>query len=110
MSYSVSGTSITLTRGDTFQAVISCKTADGEAYEPAEGDVFRFAMKTNYSDAEPLLVKEIPSDTMLLTLEPDDTKNLSFGSYVYDIQLTKATGEVCTFITTAKLKLTEEVY
>ena len=35
---------------------------------------------------------------------------LPFGKYVYDIELTKATGEVDTFITKAILKLTEEVH
>lgn len=109
MSYNVSGTTITLTRGDTFVAIITITDSDGEPYVPVVGDSIRFAMKSTYSDAEPLLVKEIPIDTMKLTLEPEDTTNLKFGQYVYDIQLTKATGEVDTFITMAKIKITEEV-
>lgn len=55
------------------------------------------------------MVKDIPIDTMKLVLDPADTKNLSFGKYVYDVQLTKSTGEVDTFITKGMLKLTEEV-
>ena len=39
-----------------------------------------------------------------------DTAHIPFGKYVYDIELTKATGEVDTFITKAILKLTEEVH
>lgn len=109
MSYNVSGTTITLTRGDTFMAQISIADSNGEPYVPVEGDSVRFAMKAKCTDAEPLLVKEIPIDTLKLVLEPEDTKGLSFGTYVYDIQLTKATGEVDTFITTAKIKITEEV-
>lgn len=62
------------------------------------------------NDETPLLIKEIPIDTMILTLNPEDTKHLPFGKYVYDIELTKATGEVDTFITKAILKLTEEVH
>lgn len=46
---------------------------------------------------------------MKLILDPADTKPLSFGKYVYDIQLTKSTGEVDTFITKGTMKLTEEV-
>ena len=99
MSYSVSGTMITLTRGDTFSALITIN-----------GDRIRFAMKNDYNDETPLLIKEIPIDTMILTLNPEDTKHLPFGKYVYDIELTKATGEVDTFITKAILKLTEEVH
>ena len=110
MSYSITGTTITLTRGDTFEALVSATKKDGTPYIPVEGDVIRFAMKENYDDARPLLVKEIPIDTMILVIEPEDTKPLAFGKYVYDIELTKVTGEVDTFITTATLKLTEEVH
>lgn len=77
---------------------------------PMNGDRIRFAMKNDYNDETPLLIKEIPIDTMILTLNPEDTKHLPFGKYVYDIELTKATGEVDTFITKAILKLTEEVH
>lgn len=79
-------------------------------YIPMNGDRIRFAMKNDYNDETPLLIKEIPIDTMILTLNPEDTKHLPFGKYVYDIELTKATGEVDTFITKAILKLTEEVH
>ena len=48
-------------------------------------------------------------NTMMLTLEPQDTADLNFGKYVYDIQLTKANGKVDTFISKAILKLSEEV-
>ena len=54
-------------------------------------------------------MKDIPSDTMLLVLEPEDTKTLPFGKYVYDIQITYADGKVDTFITKGRLRLTEEV-
>ena len=66
-------------------------------------------MKAKYEDPEPLVVKDIPIDTLTLTLLPEDTKDLSFGKYVYDIQLTKADGTVDTFITKATIKITEEV-
>lgn len=112
MSYSVKKTTITLTRGDTFKAEISITDKDGNPYEIQEGDSVRFAMKRNYDDpdTEVLIVKEIPTDTLILQLDPEDTKDLEFGSYVYDIQLTNAAGEIDTFITKAQLNLTEEVY
>ena len=109
MSYNVQGTTITLTRGDTFMALISITQSDGNPYIPHEGDLIQFAMKRGYEDEEPLLVKDIPIDTMKLILDSADTKMLPFGKYVYDIQLTKATGEVDTFITKGTMKLTEEV-
>lgn len=110
MSYSVSGTMITLTRGDTFSSLITITDLNDNQYIPMNGDRIRFAMKNDYNDETPLLIKEIPIDTMILTLDPEDTKHLPFGKYVYDIELTKTTGEVDTFITKAILKLTEEVH
>ena len=109
MSYNISGTNITLTRGDTFQALIELTGPSDNPYIPSAGDVIRFAAKKSYNDEEPSILKDIPIDTMTLTLNPADTKNLEFTTYVYDIQITKATGEVDTFIK-GKLKLTEEVY
>lgn len=108
MGYSVQGTAITLTRGDTFCAFVSIMQADGTLYLPAEGDSMRFAMKRSYGDKEVLLKKDVPIDSMKLALEPGDTKPLEFGKYVYDIQLTKATGEVDTFIK-GTVKIMEEV-
>lgn len=113
--FSVSGTNITLTRGDTLIAQITIKQGETD-YTPVEGDVIRFAMKhpiynagrTDYSETTPVLTKTIPNDTLILTLLPADTKQLGFGEYVYDIQLTFADGTVDTFIK-GKFFLTEEV-
>lgn len=105
----ISGKNITLTRGDSLVLTVSITKPDGTTYEPQEGDVIRFAMKKRYTDSEPLIVKTIPHDTMELYLGPDDTKSLAFGSYVYDMQLTYANGDVDTFIDQATLTLTKEV-
>ena len=110
MGYSVSGTTITLTRGDTFVAVISITDQDGNPYTPVEGDFIRFAMKSSYEDLAPILVKNIPIDTMTLVIESAETKPLAFGKYIYDIELSKSTGEVDTFIAKATIKITEEVH
>lgn len=112
MSYSVKKTTITLTRGDTFKAQISLTDAESNPYEPVEGDSIRFAVKKDYKDPdrEVLIVKNVPMDTLVLTLVPEDTKDMDFGEYVYDLQLTNAAGEVDTFIDKATFILTEEVY
>lgn len=109
MSYSVKGNTITLTRGDTFSANIEILQPNGDPYSPLDGDCIRFAMKKSAKDKDCLIHKDIPIDTMKLVLDPEDTKSLDFGNYVYDIQLTKTTGEVITFITKSLLILTEEV-
>jgi hypothetical protein len=100
-----------MTKGDTLRVQLSLTDCEGYKYIPDEGDRIRFAMKKNYSDQEPLILKQIPIDSLLLTLNPDDTKNLEApASYVYDIEITYANGDVDTFIDKAKLMLTQEVY
>ena len=118
MSYAVEGNKITMTRGDTLVVNVSILSPFGYPYEPEEGDTVRFAVKrsdmnnrkTKFKDETPLILKEIPTDTLQLRLDPEDTKSLGFGSnYVYDIQLTHADGVVDTFITNAPFVLSPEV-
>lgn len=68
----------------------------------------RFAAKKAWADAEPCILITIPNDTLILTIEPNDTKQLEFGAYNYDLQITFANGDVATFVTKAKLKIEEE--
>lgn len=118
MSYNINGTTIRLTRGDSFAAEVGIYYADGSAYEPASTDAIRFALKhpemtpgnKDYRQAAPILIKQIPYDTLLLELAPEDTEDLDFGQYVYDIELTKADGTVDTFITASPFILTPEVH
>lgn len=106
----VQGTTIRMTRGDTAKLTLYLDYKDGSPYEPTEGDEIRFAAKKTFDDSvEPLILINIPTDTLLLHIRPDDTKDLEYGNYVYDIQLTTATGDVDTFIDKASLVITEEV-
>lgn len=98
MSHEIKGTDITLTRGDTLFLQLSL-TKNGQAYAPAVGSAIRFAMKEKYTDQEVVLEKSVPIDSLLLHIEPADTKDLPMGKkYVYDIQLTDEQGNVDTFI------------
>ncbi len=106
----ISGTTIKMTRGDTLRVTLTLKDEEGNVYTPIEGDRIRFAMKRFYDDSEVLINKQIPNDTLELVLNPEDTKNLPQpSSYVYDMEITYANGDVDTFIDKAKLQLTEEV-
>lgn len=114
--YSIKGTTITLTRGDTFIATISLKEGSS-TYTPVEGDSVRFALKdpqmnaqkTAWMDDTVLINKEIPIDTMQLKLDPEDTKELDFGQYRYDMEITFSNGDVDTFIENAIFILNPEV-
>lgn len=110
MSVRINNTTIFLTRGDTLIIGINLEDADGNEYVPCEQDKIRFALKEKYTDEEPLIIKEIPYDTMTLRLESKDTKKLKMPQdYVYDIQITMSDGTVDTFITKGRLRITEEV-
>lgn len=100
---------ITMTRGDSLIAKITITDASGDEYIPDENDSIRFALKQSFHDAEPLIVKAIPFDTLVLQLDPEDTKPLDIGEYRYDIEITLSNGVVDTFIPWAKFILTEEV-
>ena len=88
---------ITLTRGDTGIFNISLQKQNGEAYTPQQGDSLRFALSEGFGK-EVLLIKNIPVDSCILELEPNDTKNLKFKKYKYDVQFTNAQGQVSTII------------
>lgn len=88
---------ITLTKGDTLKVEIQI-IVNGEIYTPKSGDSLRFAMKKSYKTFKVLLYKQIPIETCLLHLQPEDTKKLYSGEYVYDIQITFENGDVETFI------------
>lgn len=109
----VNGKKVTMTKGDT--AILSIDILDGAAtYTPQEGDTIRFALKKDYSDGEPLILKNIPISTMELRIDPEDTKPLDagqkLGHYVYDIEITKADGTVNTVIPRGQWIILEEVY
>lgn len=108
----IMGSGVTMVRGDTLSVKITVydDIKTGHEYEPQPGDVFRFAVKKSYGDAECVIVKEIPTDTMVLTLNPSDTKDLPGSEYVYEIELTTQAGKVDTFIDNGTLKLKPEVY
>lgn len=105
----ISGKTIIMTRGDTVRIKLSLVDDSGTPYMPRDGDEIRFAVKKKYTDNIPLILLIIPNDTLILTINPKDTKNLDFGTYVYDIQITYANGDVDTIIAKQTLRLEEEV-
>ena len=99
---------IELTRGDTGFFTIALKNKQDEDYTPQEGDTLRFAMSQSFG-GEPLILKQIPINTLVLEIEPQDTASLKFGKYKYDIEFTDAAGHVSTIIL-GEFKVTNEVH
>lgn len=105
--YEVKDNNIKLTRGDAFVTLVEIFQND-EPYTPSEHDTIRFAMKLRYTDEEPLILKTISNDTLILKLEPEDTKDLDLLTYVYDVKITLESGDPDTFIS-GNLTLLPEV-
>jgi len=98
---------IEFTRGDTFKRKIKLYK-NSEEFIPSEGDTIRFSAKKSYTDTRVAIEKDVPIDTMVFELTPEDTKLLKYGVYVFEFELTTAEGEVYTFIK-GRMTLTPEV-
>lgn len=99
---------ICLTRGDSFACSFEAYQEDGTLYELQEGDVVRFAVKADYDDAEPCIVKIL--DGYTLRLDPEDTEGLEFGVHRYDVYITFADGQRDTYIERKKFKILQEAH
>ena len=114
----INGTTITHTQGDTLDVTLELVVEDQsdpenvQPYEPQEGDSIRFAIKSAYTDDEPIFTVDIPTDTLRLRIESAQTKLLKAQKkpYYYDIELTEADGTVTTFIAEAEWYSTNEVH
>lgn len=100
---------IHMTRGNSAYFEIEAFLPDKTQYTPSSTDKIVFTVKVKYEDKHAVIRKEIPTDSMLLTLEPDDTSVLDTGVYVYDIYLQTLDGSKDTFIREAKLVLERNV-
>jgi len=107
----VSGTKISLTRGDS--AIISVACTNGTNPFPlTAGDTIYFTIKANAGTTTKLVQKVITTFTSgkaNITLNPADTKPLAYGDYLYDVQLTLSTNEVITIIAPSRFTILEEV-
>lgn len=101
---------IHLTRGDTarFQIDRAKNLASNEDYIFAPEDTVRLTIKKT-ENSDTILVQKVISGGQLFHIEPQDTKELKFGSYTYDVELTTAMGDVYTVVGPAEFEITKEV-
>ena len=95
---------ITLTRGDSAYMKIKVVQTDidgkptGEEYVPGGGDQCVATVRKD-DTSEILFQSEIPIDTMVWHILPDDTWGANMDDdYVFDVQLTTEGGDVFTII------------
>lgn len=109
--FSIDGSTISLTRGDTLCLNITLYRNE-EEYVPASTDTIQFALKKVSTDNAWLILKEVHPDSehkIIIELTPADTKPLSFGTYRYDMALIDEHGRTYTF-QLGDFIITEEVY
>lgn len=103
----VNGTKISMTRGDSESITITC------AERPfKQGDTIAFTVKENVYQTEHKIqktVKEFADGKAVVEILPEDTRNLKFHAYIYDIQLTGADGSVKTIIKPSEFNILPEV-
>ena len=78
---------IHLTRGDTLSLELNLTDVNGDPYEPEENDRVVFRLKKNALSDYMLIEQDVDLNTMTLTLSPEQTANLPFGHYKYEIEI-----------------------
>lgn len=97
-----------LTRGDSADLEVIIYDLDGEIYSLQTGDKLEFTMKYNCITDSVLITKDITTDSTIHII-PEDTSELAYGGYWFDVQLTMASGKVYTVIAPHKFNITKEV-
>lgn len=101
------GNTIHLTRGDSAVLLLKIRKDDGTDYELQAGDSVLFTMKKSVYDTAVIIQKKLTDGA--IKLNPDDTKNLQYGTYYYDVELTQSDDFVATVISPQKLIIEPEV-
>lgn len=96
---------IILTRGDSVEFDIELLNADGSSYDIQEFDTIEFTVKKNVYSTNTLIHK-VGSH---INIEPYDTAGMSYGDYVYDVQVTFQDGSVDTVIPPTRFRIMSEV-
>ena len=109
MLYIQHGGKIRLTRGDTAMLKVSITNdITGNEYTVAEDDTMVLTIKKDISDTDVTVQKTLVGESTF-HIEPNDTRSLEFGKYIYDVQLNKANGEVYTIIEPITFEILQEV-
>lgn len=104
---------IEFTRGDTQFLRFQLKDGEGNIIGLTESDNLYFTVKQNQNSQEILIQKKYPESINYaegyfnFTLNSEDTSNLPYGTYQYDIEL--KSGEYVKTLGFGSITLTEEI-
>jgi len=109
----IKGNTIYLVRGDTASITVSAADQYDASRPFVAGDTVYFTVKkstrTEIKEVQKIITVFNMNGQAVFDIEHEDTKNMSFGTYYYDIQLTSAEGRVITIIPASNFILEEEV-
>lgn len=92
-SYNEEDGMIKLTRGDTAYLDVCVADSDGKEIKLTEQS--EICMTVREDTLSPILFQVAAKDGTI-KINPEDTKELEFGTYRYDVQVTLANGDVVT--------------
>ena len=101
-----------MTRGDSEGIKVTVKDTLGNVVPLVTGDTIYFTVRENMLNQTKIIeriITEFDDGEALITINPQDTNDLRFASYVYDIQLTRENGMVKTIIPPSQFIITGEV-
>lgn len=99
---------IHLTRGDSANITVIITDMDGETYEIKATDTVLFTVKIN-CNTENIIIQKTIGVSGVISLLPEDTEDLKYGTYYYDVQLETQGGSVYTVLGVNKFILEKEV-
>lgn len=105
--FKVDDNNIRIIRGDSGVFNISITDTNGSPVYLTEGDVLTFTLRRAARNPA-IVMQKVIADSQL-EIKPEDTEGLTFGTYVYDIELRRADGYVDTVIPPHEFLLMEEV-
>lgn len=104
---------ISFTRGDTQFLQFQIKDVNGDLIELTDEDVIYFTVKQNSNSKKIIIQKRYPDDINYsdgyfnFVIESQDTSNLQYGQYQYDIEL--KSGEYVKTLGIGTIEITEEI-
>ena len=108
----IRGTNISMIRGDSQSIIVFIIDKDGNKVPLIAGDVIYLTVKRSVYTAEKVLQKvvtQFEDGNATIEITPDDTKDIPFKTYVYDIQFNRADGTVNTIIPPSNFTIGGEV-
>ena len=104
---------ISMPRGTSLSVSIKIYNFDGTSYELSDTDVVRFGVKLDKNESNYRIVKvatyDTENDCYVFEINPEDTAELPFDRYKYDVGLQTVDGRYYMIITAADFNVTTAI-